>query len=278
MKIKSLFTSSLLLLALLFTGCGKDGQQQDIVKGVDVLTSLEDGDVYLSLAVLVKIGTANLTSITLPIYNYTDPNSPKYGEISFKPTMEPGVNEIKVKFNMTFAAQVSGGYAKLPNGAELPIGGLDESDVVQLEVEKIHSRIYLALQQKRALFGFAVAIQEFDRLNGKIPGANIFLGFDIKGVLGTVGLFTGDEAWESGLAFFLDISKYFNSDIIDDLINGRQITAERLEMVNQGFRAASVEEDVRAAFGNKNITTQSVVNLHRYLKRMKKKTLHFVDK
>lgn len=277
MNLQNYTRVTLITLMLLFTSCGKEGQQQDIVKDVNVVTSLEDGDVYLSLGIMVKIGTTNLSAITLPIYNYADPLSPKYGEISFRPTLEPGINEVRIKANLSASAKVSGGWAKLPNGADLPIAGINESDVVQLQIDQIHSRIYLAFQEKRSLFGFAVAIKEFDKLNGKIPGANIFLGFDIKGVLGSVGIFTGDASYESGLAFFLDISKYFNGDMIDDLLNGREISEESL-MASQSFTTQSVREDVREAFSNQNITTKGLVNLHRFLKKMEGKTLHYVDK
>ncbi len=277
MKLTHFLKVFSLSLLLLLGSCGQNGEQQQIVKDVNVLTSLENGDVYLSVAVQVQIGTTNLSAITLPIYNYTDPESPKYGEISFRPTLTPGLNEIKIKANLSASAEVSGGWAKLPNGADLPIAGINESDVIQLQIDKIHSRIYLALQQSRALFGFAVAIKEFERLNGKIPGANIFLGFDIKGVLGSVGIFTGDAEYESGLAFFLDISKYFSGDVIDDLLNGREVTEEAL-MATQSFRAEALKADVREAFGNKNITARGIKNLHRFLEKMEGRTLHYVDK
>lgn len=270
--LKKLLFLIIIPASLLFTGCGKDGKQQDIVQEVNVLTSLEDGDVYLSLALLVKIGTTNLTSVTLPIVNPYD-QSIKYGEISFKPTLTAGVNEIKLKFNMSFAAVVNGGYATLPNGADLPIGGLNESDIIELGIEQIHSKIYLGLQKDRSVFGFAVAIKEFDKLNGYIPGANVFLGFDIKGVLGSVGLFTGKNEWESGLGFFLDISKYLTNDIINDMIAGKKISQMQFQTMQSEMSRKSAP---LLSFPNEGVTIKAMRSINKELKRLDKKTLHFV--
>lgn len=281
-KMTVISTTIILCLTLFISSCGKgDGVKQDIVKEVNVTTSLEDGDVYLSLAILFKIGTTNMTSISLPIVNPND-NSIKYGEISFKPTLTPGYNEVKLKFNMSFAAEVNGGYASLPNGADLPIGGLDESDVIELSIDKIHSKIYLALKDKVAMFGFAVAIKEFDVLNDYIQGANIFLGFDIKGVLGTIGLFTGDDDWESGLAMFLDVSKYLTNDIINDMINGKKITPERFEAMNSRLAAQSLTplelEVKKSNYGSRNVSRKNGMALYKAMRKLKGKTVNYVER
>lgn len=280
-KLTFISTAVVLCLTLFMSSCGQGGGvKQDIVKEVSVVTSLEDGDVYLSLAILFKIGTTNMTSITLPIVNPN--NQVKYGEISFKPTLTPGYNEVKLKFNMSFAAEVNGGYATLPNGKDLPIGGLDESDVIELGIDQIHSKIYLALKKDLAMFGFAVAIKQFDVLSDYLQGANIFLGFDIKGVLGTVGIFTGDDEWESGLAMFLDVSKYLTNDIINDMINQKEITPERFEAMQSRIASQTVDpvkQEIRKAnFGSRNLSRKNGMALYKAMRKLKGKTVNYVER
>ena len=95
---KRIFTLIILLSTLIFTSCGKS-PEREIVKDVQINSSLEDGDVYLSISSVFKIGAVSMTSIQLPI---VDPNDPsiKYGEVSFRPTIEAGYNEIGIKFNL----------------------------------------------------------------------------------------------------------------------------------------------------------------------------------
>lgn len=231
-------THFLIFLILIFglISCGKP-PASDIVKDVSLNTSVIDGDSYLAVSALFKIGATSLPSITLPIINPKD-KSIKYGEISFKPTLQAGYNEIGLKFNMTFSNKVQGGFADLPNGNDLPIGGLQNTTVIELGIDTgnphVKSEIYLALDHDTMMMGFAIVIKEFDKVADAIPGANIFLGFDIKGAIGTVGLFTSPRSFESGLAFFVDLSGVVTPGMINDIIDGKRIVGQNMTAMSSG--------------------------------------------
>ena len=96
------------------------------------------------------------------------------------------------------------------------------------------SEIYLALDRDTMMMGFAIVIKEFDKVADAIPGANIFLGFDIKGAIGTVGIFTSPRSFESGLAFFLDLSGVVTPGMINDIIDGKSIVAQNMTAMRSG--------------------------------------------
>ena len=267
---------TLLIFTLLFftLSCGQNGQQQQVVKEVNLLTSIENDEAFLSFAMIINIGTTNLTSITLPIINPLKRDI-QYGSVSFRPTLQPGLNEIKVKLNLSKMAKKIGGFAKLPNGDDLPVAGMDESRIIELEIEEIHSKVYLALQPEHVMMGFAIAIKEFDVLNGHIPGANIFLGFDVKGVYGLVGMFTGNDPWESGLATFIDLGKYIGSQAIKDLLAGKKITPASMSVP----LTASVQRQRKSTMlVEQNLTPEAMSAIHSFLQHHKRKTLHFIPR
>jgi hypothetical protein len=272
----------ILTLALLFGACGKNsGVKQEIVKDVNITTSLEDENVFLNINAVFKIGSVSMTSITLPVVN---PNQPdiKYGEISFKPTLTEGYNEIGLSFNLSAATEVKGGAPTLPNGEELPIGGFGETEVVELAIESINSKIYLAFGQDATVLGFAIAIKEFDVVKDAIPGANIFLGFDIKGVLGMVGLFTGEETLQSGLGFFLDLSSVFTGEILDDLIAGNPISEEaynqmQSDLIDQNVQSLSLGAKKKNIFKDIGLTRRNLRKLNKAMKKLGNTTVDYVE-
>ena len=88
-----------------------------------------------------------------------------------------------------------------PNGNDLPIGGFGPTEIIELAIGKINSKLYLSFGKDNTLLGFAVVIKEFDVVGQSIPGANIFLGFDIKGVQGMAGIFSSEQEMQSGQNF-----------------------------------------------------------------------------
>lgn len=220
-RLPLVFLFSFIVLA---ASCGKNPQNQ-IVKDVALKTTLEDGKVHITASAQFKLGPLVLPSITLPIIDPKEPGT-NYGLISFKPTLQAGFNEIALKLNLSKAARVEGKVPTLPNGASLPVGGINDKRIVELGIDQIHSKIYLGLDGDLTLLGFAIGIKEFDVLNDYLGGTQFFLGFDIKGVLGMVGFFTGNQAYESGLGFFVDMSSVINTDMLNDLINPKKPKTE----------------------------------------------------
>lgn len=281
-KIKRSFSLLILPLmlagSLLSTSCGKN-PEQGIIKDVDIHTELREGDVWLTLGAVFKLGVASLTEISFPV---VDPNngSIKYGEISFQPQEEEGMNEIRLSFNLSSAAQVEGGLAKLPNGEDLPIAGVDTSKVLMLDIAEINSRIYIALNSEQSVVGFAVSIKEFEKIGNVISGANIFLGFDIKGVIGSVGLFTGNTPLENGLGFFVDLTSVFTTDMINDIIAGKEITEESFSEMKMAMKSYSKEKrsQTRGNFLNTGDSPQNMLGVAKKVEDFGSRTLRFVPR
>jgi hypothetical protein len=279
-KSQTLMTMTLLSMTLLFASCGKSPENK-IVKDVSINSILEDGDVYLSFSTVFKIGSISMTSIQLPIVNPYD-SSIKYGEISFKPTLEAGYNEIGIKFNLSASSEVQAGFGTLPNGDELPISGFGPTDVIELKIDKINSKLYLAFGKDHTLLGFAVTIKEFDVVGKAIPGANIFLGFDIKGVNGMAGIFSSEQEMQSGLGFFLDLSSVISNDIINDIIENRPITPETFAQMQENVTMNSLRKmttgDEEPLFKDINGDVKTLRKLNKAFRKLGKRTVRYVDK
>ena len=289
-KIKKFSSHLGLCLALasfapILTSCGKNGSVspvQNIVKDVTLTTSIENGDMFINLGLLISIGNVVMTSVTLPIVNPMDP-SKQYGSVSFKPTMQSGVNELLLKANLSQATSLKGGArATLPNGQALPIGGLEGVDVLELAIDQIHSKIYIALTKTKTLFGFAIAIKEFDAVQHSLPNANIFLGFNIKNVIGMVGLFTGSNSMENGLAAFIDLSSVFNGDILTKLVNHEPITQSDMATASNkavsDMRAdyGSSRDEIQRDFKGTELDSHTARVLSKELLKLNNKTLHYI--
>gem|GEM_PF-2127278 len=219
-RIRTVLLSSLVLAAslTLAVGCGK-GSQNQIVKDIVLQSSVKDDDIWISLSASFMFGNFSFTSITIPI---RDPRAGgmTYGEISFLPTLTPGYNEVKLSLNLSDVAKLQGGSnPTLPNGAAIPIGGTGSVPIIEILIPNTNTKIYFAFDSKTVLLGFAAAIKEFDALSDYVGGANVFLGFNIKGVLGSAGVFTSQTPGDSGLGLFVDLSSVINSQILNDLIN-----------------------------------------------------------
>ena len=220
--LRALLPLTVLLLSLVvFHACGKNSQNQ-IVKDIVLQSSIRDEDIWVSLSASFMVGNLSFTAITMPIRNPKNPDV-TYGEISFLPTLTPGFNEIKLSLNLSDVAKIQGGASPtIPNGTPIPIGGIGQVPVIEILIPGTNVKIYFALDQKTVLLGVAAAIKEFDVLSGYIGGANIFLGFNIQGVLGSAGLFTSRESGKSGIGLFVDLSSVINTEILNDLINNNR--------------------------------------------------------
>lgn len=275
--VKKLLFVCVATASLLFTtSCGKK-PEQDIVKDVNIQTELRGNDVWLSLGAVFKLGALSMTAISLPV---VDPNDPsiQYGEIGFKPMAEEGYNEVVLSFNLSASSKVEGSSATLPNGAALPIAGLDNSNVLELKIASINSSIYLSFTENMSVLGFAISIKEFEKVGAAINGANVFLGFDIKGVLGSVGLFTGDEPLKNGLAFFVDLSSVINGQILDDLIAGRELTpAQFTEMTRRANTESKQSRGKRKSnYLDVNKTPKNLLKIYKEVNKMGPSKLHFI--
>jgi len=216
----SLTWSSLVLGLLNLSSCGKNAPNQ-VVSDVKINTLLINGEVNLDVSAIFNLGNASMTALNVSIIDPRNPDE-SYGSFRILPTLD-FKSEIGISVNLSHAARIPGGAATLPNGSAIPIGGLDQTQLVQLQLQQMNARIYFAFSPKTFLLGFALPIKEFDVVSKYVGMANIFPGFDIKGVRGMAGLFTGLDPGTSGLAFFLDLSSVINSDVLNKILNGERI-------------------------------------------------------
>lgn len=277
--LKSALTAGFLASSLLFTGCkGGSSTQSPLVKGVELTTTLEDdSDVYLNLSAVFQLGKLTITGDRLEIKNPYD-SSIKYGELIFDPIEgQEGYNRVGVKLNLSDVAHVEGGMPTLPNGEDLPIGSTTEhSQMYELSIPQINSKIYIGLGKDMTILGFAIAIKEFDIIGDSINGANVFLGFNIKGVQGNAGLFTGTGHMESGLGFFVDLSSVVTIDMLNDILEGKEVTPERFEAMKVALEEMNeVNEGKylinRAVFKNTNYTKRNLRKIYKSFKKLGKR-------
>ncbi|MBF0299368.1 MAG: hypothetical protein HQK51_11650 [Oligoflexia bacterium] len=283
---QGMITIALILSLAFFVSCknGDGTVKPQIIKDVKLTTSLVDGDVWLGVGATFDLGAMSFTSIKLPIIDPYD-KTRVYGEINFAPTFSGNYNAIEIKVNLSDCAKIPGSSATLPNGNALPMSGLD-GRVVALDIDQIHSKIYLALDHNLTLLGFAISIKEFDVVAQYVGGANIFLGFSIPGVNGSdyikgnVGLYTSlNTSYESGLAFFVDISSVMSTDILNDIIDGVAVTEEKFLAKSAKTWSKAYKQNVTKQLGDKLPSVAKQKRFSTIVNKMMntKQTLNFVE-
>lgn len=206
----------------------------EFVRDVALETTIDEaGDVWISSSAMVEFGGMSMTSVTLPIINPAAPGK-LYGKFEINPTLGSTMNEIVVKVNLSESAKVPGSAnVLLPNGQALPLAGLGNVNLIQLNVDQINSKIYIGLGHDITFLGYAITIAEFAQVAKYSPNANVFLGFEFGGVKGAAGMFTGTTETKSGLAFFVDLSKIITTDILNDIIVGIPSEREKLALIGK---------------------------------------------
>lgn len=216
---KTQMALSAIVLGGLLASCGQNPDQVQIVKDLQVQAITNDQqEILVSVDVELELGDMSLPSVEIPIIN--PQTGEDLGAISFLGTLN-GTNELGIEVNLTNATKgaVGSGSATLPNGKALPIGGIDQSKVIAIAVPNTGIKVYIGVAQGMALLGVAVPIAQLDGLGTTIGGLNIFPTFDIKGIKGIAGLFTGTSAGQSGLALFVDLSKVIDpSDLLKGVV------------------------------------------------------------
>ena len=222
--ISILRRTQIALLSLALTGllasCGQNPDQVQIVKDLQVQASTDaNNDVILSMDIELALGNMSLPALELPILNPKTFES--LGSLGLTPTLD-GSNIISLDVNLSNATKdiIANGPATLPNGKPLPIGGIDQTKVLAIAAGNTGIKIYVGIAPGLLLVGVAVPIAQLDTLGGQVGGLNIFPTFNIKGVQGIGGLFTGASAGQSGLALFVDLSKVIDPS---DILKGIQL-------------------------------------------------------
>jgi hypothetical protein len=213
-----------LALALIMVSC--NSSEQKTISGFNIETSGdEEGDKNVKVSAEFDFGSnVDLGLIELPVFNPR--NGITYGSFKMAKTIE-GKNEISFKANLSQLLNLNGGRADLPNGSDLPYGGIESLDVIEIPVTGINAEIYVASKNGLILLGFAVSIKQLNGVGQYFnqPGA-IFPKFSVNNFEGYAGVFTGAESGETGLGLFTVIESPLKVDapylISENLVNGSQ--------------------------------------------------------
>ena len=183
--------SVLVSLAALNTGCGKS-----LISGATVTTRESGGQAFAEARVGLNLGGIALPQLSLPISG---------GVGSVRTGSDAGRSFVAIDVNLMDALRAPSADGQLlPNGRAIPVGNASQVDVVGLSVGS-RSRVYLAVDGRNAMLGFALVIPELDAVTRIIPIAiDLFPSFSVSnGIRGVAGFFSSPEAQRSGLAVFL---------------------------------------------------------------------------
>jgi hypothetical protein len=272
--MKSQLKIFLIMLVVSFGyGCGNN-KASNYVNNVILETKLQDGDIYLNMGAIFTTGQFFMNSITLNILD-PDDSSVQFGQFRMLSTLNKKL-EVGVNINLSNSAQVKGGTnALLPNGNPLPIGGLNDVEILELKINQSNGKIYLGLDADAVLFGFAIPIKEFSQLSRSIGVVDIFPGFVINKVSGMFGIFTGREENSSGIAFFVDLSGVITPTMLNRLLDGLPYFEEDKIVMNAQAESGKTKSRLDFSKGIK-VGTRKLYKANQVLKGIEKNspTLH----
>lgn len=171
-----------------------------MVKDVTVTTTVEDGDILLSLNVDLSIGNLQLPHATLPIILPKDGR--EVGQVSLTGTSN-GENLLSIDINLSDAKNLDLVSVRLPNRAMVPLIG--DNQVLKIPIKNVV--IYLSLAEQAQMIGVAIPIKSFDSLGKKVGTSVLMPVFSKRGTLGAAGLYTSKIRGENGVAVIADISQ-----------------------------------------------------------------------
>lgn len=252
------FSKNLVLVLLMggslgLVGCG-NGKVK--VTGVDVEVSDVEGDAFAAVDIDIENeGNFRLPAFDLPII---DPKNPGeiYGTLSSKVLAGNAGNQVGVSVNLTKALRVPLGDPSLPNGADLPIAGLEDAALIRLPVAMSRSEVYIAIGNGVAVVGATLSIKEFDRLSQYTPGLNIFpyFCFDFN-VCASAGVYLGEEEGKSGIGLFVDASQVVYNEALalgdDELISVMSVADESLVGASLSFEEGDGSNKEKKVFSKK---------------------------
>jgi hypothetical protein len=229
----------------LIIGCNPPSQEVQVLKDLELgAYKNDDGDIIIDFGMQLDLGNMNLPSIE---FNIRHPETHvDLGYVSLLSGFD-GTNEISAGVNLTGASggKVVSGDATLPNGRQIPVGGIDYSKVINFQVENTTVRVYLGIAEGMALVGVAVPIVQFSDIGDSIGSVNIFPMFDIKGVKGIAGLFTGDGQNANGLAIFFDFSSVINPGDLTKLWKKDHLEIKSMALVARDIQGAPAFKKAR---------------------------------
>lgn len=169
-----------------------------------------EGDIYAEFT-----ATLNFENITLPAVQYEliHPQTSQWlGQINLG-TLFSGETELNLGINLSAIANIPGvASAQLPNGMKIPVGGINDVNVIQIPIANHRGEIYIAMESGIAMIGVAINIAGLDRLGEEVGTSGFFPMFQIKDVKGIAGLFSSNTPGKNGIALFVDLSSVINPE------------------------------------------------------------------
>ncbi len=199
--MKNLKMLIMVMSSMVLMSCGGDSKKW--VTDVNVETATQGDESWLVSDFKLDIGENELPFISSPL--------PKdYGV--FRSWRLDGENYIGVDLNLTSILDVRPGLGTLPNGQPIPVE-IGQAGIIEVEIEKINGKVYLAKSGSMTLVGLAVAIEQLDGLatdaTGIFPIINLG-GFDVA-----AGVFTSGEAGGTGIGIFANIGSLWDEFVYD---------------------------------------------------------------
>ena len=229
--------SILFFAALNSVGCNNKTQPVNPVHVLNsaVTTSFAPNqDEWIDFSITLSTQNFVVAALTLPILNPQNP-SIQYGSLSLQPVFCttpancPYGNgaQIGVNLNLTSITSAKGIAPLLPNGAALPVGGLQNAAVIALPVANTGAVVYFAFGKGVAMLGTAVPFTQLNTVGQTIPGANLFIPATITTPKGNFtllpGIFTGQAPNTTGIGFFADLAGIIpQSTVLASLTRAKQ--------------------------------------------------------
>ena len=199
LKSVTLKATKVFLLSLITVTLISCGSSKPMVNNVNVTTTVEDNDVFLSLTADLGIGNLQLPTASLPIILPKDGR--EIGQVSLVGSLG-GKNILSIDINVSEAAHLELASVKLPNGSMIPL--IADNPVLQVPVKNVI--VYLSLVEGAQVLSVTVPIKSFDSLGRKVGTATLMPIFSKNGTIGAAGIYTSKTTGQNGISVVADIS------------------------------------------------------------------------
>lgn len=193
--MKKTFKVLTLLLGFSFlVSCGKSGHKY--VTDVQFETVTHDENSFLDTSFTLDLG-----NVEIPYY-FSEIGK-GYG--SFSLATIDGKPVLNLHLNLSELLKLpQSANPTLPNGTNLPIDA-GSLGIIELPIDDVLGKIYVAASSDNLFVGFAFSIKELNVVGQKLGKVNLFYNFNVKGVLGSAGLFSDSALNQTGIAAFVNL-------------------------------------------------------------------------
>lgn len=198
---KLFLTSFLASILFLASSCGKNSKKW--VTDVNIETANQDDQTWVVTDFQLDLGETQVPFLMRPLPG-------DYG--NFRMWRLNGQNYLGVDLNLTSILGLPGGLATLPNGHQIPVD-TNDAGVIQIEIEQINGKVYLAKAEGMTLVGVAVSIEQLDDLDAGEIG--LFSAFEVGGIDITAGVYTSESEGDNGIAIFANIGSLWDKSLYD---------------------------------------------------------------